>query len=237
MSQWEITPTGTSQRGDEAVYVRPDVVLVEQEDGEIEIRLPQAKTFNLHVNSMFADLAGSRTARKQMDDDEYYCVRDCVDHARLFIRGMQQRWITLRLIAYALVREQEAFIRQGPRAIRPLTRAYLADRLNLHESIVSRAVAGKFVQLPDNSVIPMSSFFDDSLAVKDVIREIVEGEMQPLSDQQMADELSSRGYQVARRTVAKYRDALGILPAALRFKGHLASGSNGGPQHGVPLGA
>ncbi|MBC7223285.1 MAG: hypothetical protein H5T59_03255 [Anaerolineae bacterium] len=64
----------------------------------------------------------------------------------------------------------------------------------------------------------MSIFFDDSLPVKEVIREIIAQEEEPLSDQEIAAELARRGYQVARRTVAKYRDAMGILPAALRFR-------------------
>ncbi|MGQ9459509.1 MAG: winged-helix domain-containing protein, partial [Anaerolineae bacterium] len=139
---------------------------------------------------------------------------------------MEQRWVTLRLLLLALVREHEAFIRDGPRHLKPLTRAQLADSLGLHESIVSRAVANKYVQLPNSRIVPMSIFFDDSLPVKEVIREIIAQEEEPLSDQEIAAELARRGYQVARRTVAKYRDALGILPAALRFRGRARQGAS-----------
>jgi len=218
MAHWEVSPTGRGSRVDGADYIRPDIILTEREDGDINIELPGARSFELRINHLFAELAGSRGAHKELSEGQYYCVRDCVDRARLFIRGMEQRWVTLRLIMLALVQEQEDFIRQGPRHLKPLTRAQLADSLGLHESIVSRAVANKYVQLPSNKIVPMSLFFDDSLPVKDLIREIVEGEEEPLSDQEIAEELGKRGCKVARRTVAKYRDAMGILPAALRFR-------------------
>lgn len=217
-SHWEIAPGSRGNSVDPADYVRPDIVLTEREDGGVDIELPGARSFELRINPLFAELAGNRGAYEEVSEDQYFCVRDCVDRARLFIRGMEQRWITLRLITLALVQEQEAFLRHGPRHLKPLTRAQLADSLGLHESIVSRAVANKYVQLPNRRIVPMSLFFDDSLPVKDLLREIIEGEKEPLSDQEIAEELSRRGYQVARRTVAKYRDAMGILPAALRFK-------------------
>lgn len=218
LSHWEVAPVGRGGSGPVGEYVRPDIVLTEREDGEIEIELPGARSYELRINQLFAELAGDRRAHQNLSENEYACVRECVDRARLFIRGMEQRWVTLRLIMLALVREQEGFIRHGPRHLKPLTRAQLADSLGLHESIVSRAVANKYVQLPNNRIVPMSIFFDDSLPVKEVIREIIAQEEEPLSDQEIAAELARRGYQVARRTVAKYRDAMGILPAALRFR-------------------
>ncbi len=219
LAHWEVSPRGRAQVGPVGDYIRPDVVLSEREDGSIEIELPGARSYELRINPLFAELASDRRAHKQMSESEYACVRECVDRARLFIRGMEQRWMTLRLIMLALVREQEAFIRHGPRHLKPLTRAQLAESLGLHESIVSRAVANKYVQLPNSRIVPMSIFFDDSLPVKEVIQEIIAQEEEPLSDREIAEELARRGYQVARRTVAKYRDALGILPAALRFRG------------------
>lgn len=226
LAHWEVSPQGRAQTEPVGDYVRPDIVLSEREDGGIEIELPGARSYELRINPLFAELASDRRAHKQMSESEYACVRECVDRARLFIRGMEQRWVTLRLIMLALVREQEAFIRHGPRHLKPLTRAQLADSLGLHESIVSRAVANKYVQLPNSRIVPMSIFFDDSLPVKEVIREIIAQEEGPLSDQEIAAELARRGYQVARRTVAKYRDALGILPAALRFRGGARQGAS-----------
>ncbi|HEX2173608.1 MAG TPA: RNA polymerase sigma-54 factor, partial [Dehalococcoidia bacterium] len=86
----------------------------------------------------------------------------------------------------------------------------------IHESTVSRATAGKFVMLPNKQVVPFSTFFTPSLSVKDVIKEIIDGETTPLTDQEIAQILSERGIQIARRTVAKYREQLNILPSPLR---------------------
>jgi RNA polymerase sigma-54 factor len=86
----------------------------------------------------------------------------------------------------------------------------------MHESTVSRATAAKFVMLPNREVIPFSNFFVANLSVKDVIKDLIGHELTPLTDQELADMLCDRGIQVARRTVAKYREQLGILPSSLR---------------------
>ncbi len=88
--------------------------------------------------------------------------------------------------------------------------------LEVHESTISRAVANKAVQLPNKKIIPLASFFDRSLNVRTVLKEIITHETSPLSDSDLVDMLSERGYDVARRTVAKYRSIEGILPAHLR---------------------
>jgi RNA polymerase sigma-54 factor len=88
--------------------------------------------------------------------------------------------------------------------------------LDLHESTVSRATASKYVMLPTGEVIPFSNFFVANLSVKDVIKELVEKETTPLTDQELADLLKCRDIKVARRTVAKYREQLSILPSTLR---------------------
>ena len=92
----------------------------------------------------------------------------------------------------------------------------IAEATGLHQSTVSRAVADKYVQLPNRKVIPFSAFFEPSRSVKDVLQEIVEREGAPLADAELAEELSRRGYNVARRTVAKYRKRMGILPSTMR---------------------
>jgi RNA polymerase sigma-54 factor len=115
-----------------------------------------------------------------------------------------------------LVRIQRDFLVCGERGLKPLTRAEVAEMLDVHESTVSRAVAGKYVELPGRRIVPLETFFDSAAPVKCVIRELVENEETSLSDQAIADVLAERGYNVARRTVAKYRNALNILPSSLR---------------------
>jgi RNA polymerase sigma-54 factor len=92
----------------------------------------------------------------------------------------------------------------------------LAEQTSIHESTVSRATASKYVMLPNGQVIPFSDFFTASLSVKDIIKDMIAAETRPLTDQEIAQELRKHGYNVARRTVAKYRDQLDILPSSLR---------------------
>jgi RNA polymerase sigma-54 factor len=111
---------------------------------------------------------------------------------------------------------QREFLEKGVRALKPLTRAKVATELDMHESTVSRATAAKYVMLPSGQVIPFSNFFVANLSIKDVIKDLVEHETTPLTDQELADMLKARNITVARRTVAKYREQLSILPSTLR---------------------
>jgi len=98
----------------------------------------------------------------------------------------------------------------------PITRASIAEVLEVHESTISRAVMNKSVQLPTGKIIPISKFFDRSLPVRIALKEIVTDESSPLSDTKIAVLLEGKGFNIARRTVAKYRSVEGILPAHLR---------------------
>jgi RNA polymerase sigma-54 factor len=128
-----------------------------------------------------------------------------------------------------LVVIQREFILYGDASIKPITRADLAEELEVHESTMSRAVSDKAVQLPNRKIVPLSMFFDRSLHIRTAVKQIIEQESYTLSDSQIAELLSGMGYPVARRTVAKYRAIEGILPAHLRnrtYKPHLML-----PQH------
>jgi RNA polymerase sigma-54 factor len=97
-----------------------------------------------------------------------------------------------------------------------MTRASLADELGVHESTISRAVAGKTIQVPNGQLIPLERFFDRSLHIRAALRQIINTEQYPLSDSQIMVKLKEQGYDVARRTIAKYRSMEDILPARLR---------------------
>ena len=122
----------------------------------------------------------------------------------------------MKKIAIALIEYQEDYLRQGVRHLRPLTRAQVASVTGLHESTVSRATAGKYVMLPNGQVVPFSHFFTASLSVKDIIKEIIDQEGRALTDREIVQRLYDQGIRVARRTVAKYRSQLRILPSKLR---------------------
>ena len=139
-----------------------------------------------------------------------------LDRAALFVKCLQQRNHTMQRMMHNVVVLQRDYVMHGDRYIKPLTRAQISVELDVHESTISRAVSNKTVQLPNKRIIPLASFFDRSLNVRTALRELIEVERNPLSDSQLVVMLSKQGYDVARRTVAKYRAMEGILPAHLR---------------------
>jgi len=124
----------------------------------------------------------------------------------------------MRRLLETIVGAQKAFILGGDRFLKPMTRAYLAARLEVHESTISRAVAGKTAALPGGRMVPLSKFFDRSLSVREVIKDLILAERPgaPLTDEAIVAGLGRQDIHIARRTVAKYRAAEGILPAAMR---------------------
>ena len=125
-------------------------------------------------------------------------------------------------VSLELAEYQREFVLRGSRHLRPLTRAQLAVQLEVHESTISRAVAHKYIQMPDQRIIPIADFFDNSLPAKHDLQRLIsqEDEAHPLSDRVLATELRCLGHEVRRRTVTKYRLALGIPSSRLR---HLAA--------------
>ena len=141
-----------------------------------------------------------------------------VERAALVAKCVQQRNHTMRRLMEILARDQRDFIVGSDGDLHPLTRAHIAKTLGLHESTISRAVAGKTAALPNGRIVPLAKFFDRSLSVRDRVRQLVEAENRPLTDDEIAVALAHDGVRIARRTVAKYRNMLGILPANVRAR-------------------
>jgi RNA polymerase sigma-54 factor len=204
----------------EAAYPRPDVVISRSSsaDGaEYEVELPGAQACQLRVSDSY--LEAVRRLREDdpgLDRQEWEQWEAFYGKARLFIKSVEQRWRTLYRLAMCLVEYQQGYLAHGDRHLRPLTRAQLAAQMDVHESTVSRAVAGKYAQLPSGRIVPLAKFFDSAAPVKEIIKEMISRESKPLSDRQIAERLAEQGYRVSRRTVAKYRNALNILPSYLR---------------------
>ncbi|MGH2447574.1 MAG: RNA polymerase factor sigma-54 [Chloroflexota bacterium] len=197
-------------------HVMPDVVIRDGEDG-FEVEVIESRRFGLSVNSMYQQLlAQVNNNSSQYTDQDREHIQHYVSRAKMFIANINQRRQTMQKITSYLVTYQTDFLRHGVRHLKPLTRAMLAERTGIHESTVSRATAAKYVMLPSGEVIPFSNFFSASLSVKDIIKDMISSEECPLTDQEIASHLRDYGYSVARRTVAKYRDQLDILPSSLR---------------------
>ena len=171
------------------------------------------------TNGATGDLAATVPMVTLTSAEDKAHVRQYSGRAKMFISNIHQRRETLLRISYCLCELQENFLRGGVRELRPLTRAIVAQQVGVHESTVSRATANKYVMLPTRKVIPFSDFFTPSLSTKDVIKELIEREAkkgQPLTDRRICDLLLQDGIRIARRTVAKYRAELGILPSTMR---------------------
>ncbi|MBN1976534.1 MAG: RNA polymerase factor sigma-54 [Anaerolineae bacterium] len=207
----------------EAVYPQADVIIRGGADSpdrnreKYEIELPGARSYRLQVSPSFREVMETGKAGKiaftEKDVEEWKAF---YARAQLFIKGVERRWQTLERVARRLVDQQRDFLARGPKHLKPLTRAQLADMLAVHESTVSRAVAGKYVQLPSGRIIPLARFFDSAAPAKEALRELIAHESQPLSDRELVELLARQGHHVARRTVAKYREALHIPPSSAR---------------------
>lgn len=227
-----------------AAYVAPDVIIVIK-DEELSVEVVDTKQFHLRLSPIYGHLAADLGRRRgaapaapaapglngtgphlngtaavaiSSDEDRGH-VRQYSSRAKLFISNIQQRRDTLLKISRCICEMQESFLRGGVRELRPLTRAIVAQQVGVHESTVSRATANKYVMLPTRKVIPFSDFFTPSLSIKDVIKELIEREAkkgEPLTDRRIGELLRNHGIRIARRTVAKYRAELGILPSTMR---------------------
>ncbi len=207
---------GKLPHDDSAGYREPDIIVSQMRHNQalmVEITAPLSGW--LRVNPAFkAALQENGTAFASEAEREKWA--QAVERATLIAKCLQQRNHTLRRLMEMIATEQRNFILGGDGDLRPLTRSRVARALGVHESTVSRAVAGKSIALPNGRIVPLAKFFDRSLSVRDQVRRIIESETHPLTDDEIAARLAEEGVQVARRTVAKYRNMLGILPAHLR---------------------
>lgn len=211
--------------GGAAHYVHPDLV-AEEVDGRFEVRLNDWGLPRLRVSPTYLEILRER--RKDKELREY--VQDKMRSARWLIEAINQRKSTLLRIAREVVELQREFVDKGVQHLKPLPMQEVADRLGLHVSTISRAMTDKYIQTPQG-VFPLRYFIvggyrtadgdaESAPAVMVRIKEMVEAEspQRPLTDQQIVAGLRAAGLNVARRTVAKYRDRLGIAGSRQRKK-------------------
>ena len=201
-------------------YVIPDVVVTKNK-GLWTAMLNAEAMPKLRVNRLYADiLSRGRNGSQQMNGQ--------LQEARWLIKNVQQRFDTILRVSQAIVDRQRNFLEHGAIAMRPLVLREIADVLELHESTVSRVTTHKFMRTP-RGIFELKFFFGShvgtdaggsasSTAIREVIKQLVstENSRKPLSDSQISTLLGQQGIVVARRTVAKYRESLQILPGNLR---------------------
>ena len=201
-------------------YVVPDVIVTKLRGLWSAALNPDAMP-KLRVNRLYADiLSRGRNASQQMAGQ--------LQEARWLIKNVQQRFDTILRVSQAIVDRQRNFLEHGAIAMRPLVLREIAEVLELHESTVSRVTTNKFMRTP-RGIFELKFFFGShvstdaggaasSTAIRELIRQFIgnENPHKPLSDSQLSSLLAQQGIVVARRTVAKYREALQILPGNLR---------------------
>ena len=196
-------------------YVAPDAYAVKM-DGRWRVALSPNCQPRLAINRHYCDLI----ARARRNDAAY--LRGQLQEARWLMKSLKARADTLFRVAQAIVRTQSAFLDYGPEAMKPLVLREVADELGMHESTISRVTTRKYLHTP-RGTFEFKHFFSSGVATDDggsasataiqaMIRKLVaeEDPRKPLSDQGLTAELNRRGIQVARRTVAKYREAMRI---------------------------
>ncbi len=202
-------------------YIAPDAYAVKV-DGRWRVALSPNCQPRLAINRHYCDLI----ARARRNDAAY--LRGQLQEARWLMKSLKARADTLFRVAQAIVRTQSAFLDYGPEAMKPLVLREVADELGMHESTISRVTTRKYLRTP-RGTFEFKHFFSSGVATDDggaasataiqaMIRKLVaeEDPRKPLSDQGLTTELNKRGIQVARRTVAKYREALRIPSSAER---------------------
>ncbi len=210
---------------DDPKYVIPDLI-VDSIDGKYVVYLNDRNIPRLRVSQHYHDELMREVRDGDSEAREFINAR--LKSAKWLIQTIEQRRRTMVKVMECIVRKQREFFDKGTVFLKPLTLQQVASEINMHESTVSRVTTNKYVQTP-RGVFELKFFFSSSLgtqdggevsakSAKDKIRRIIEAETDrtPLSDQKIADMLKKEGLNIARRTVAKYREQLNILPARMR---------------------
>ena len=206
---------GAQVSAGEAEYVTPDAIAYRQ-GGVWKVMLAAGSQPRLAINRHYERLIG----KASREDDHY--LKGQLQEARWLIKSLETRADTLVRVARAIVRQQSAFLDHGSEAMRPLTLREVAEELGLHESTISRATTRKYLRTP-RGTFEFKHFFSSGIAtdhggaasataIQAMLRKLIDTEnpRTPLSDQRLAEILKAEGIPVARRTVAKYREAMNI---------------------------
>ncbi len=205
-------------------YVVPDLI-VEKIDGEYLVFINDANLPRLKLSRSYQDIAKDK---KRFDAEHKEFITSRLSAAQWLIQAIEQRRQTMLKVMHFIVDRQRDFFEKGVQGLKPLTLREVADAIGMHESTISRVTNEKFAQTP-RGVLALKFFFSSGLkstegedvsarGIKDTVAKLVAAEdpRAPLTDSAIVDALAKDGVEIARRTVAKYRDQLGILPARMR---------------------
>jgi RNA polymerase sigma-54 factor len=205
-------------------YIIPDLI-VDKIDGKYHVFLNDANLPRLKLSKAYQEIARDK---KKFDGENKEFISNKLNSANWMIQAIEQRRQTMLKVMNYIVERQREFFEKGVQYLKPLTLREVAEVISMHESTVSRVTNEKFVQTP-RGVLPLKFFFSSGLSttagedvsargIKAQIQKLVadENPKHPLTDQAIVNILKETGVQIARRTVAKYRDQLGVLSARMR---------------------
>lgn len=203
-------------------YVIPDVYVTKQ-NGKWEVNLNPEIAPKLRINPFYSALI-----KRADNSKDNACMKDHLQEARWFIKSLHSRNDTLLRVARSIVEKQTGFLEHGPIAMKPMVLRDIAEELELHESTISRVTTQKYMHTP-NGIVEFKYFFSSHVstesggecsatAIRAFIKELIgnENPAKPLSDSKIADLLKEKGINVARRTIAKYREAMFISSSSQR---------------------
>ena len=213
---------GESVSVNDAEYIAPDAY-VEKISGRWKVRLNNSNVPRLKINTAYSDLI-----KRSDNSDQNQYLKDNLAEARWFLRSIESRNDTLMRVAITIVELQQGFLDHGPIAMKPMVLSDIAVKLELHESTISRVTTAKYLATPQG-IFELKYFFSShvgtsaggefsSTAVCAILKTLIGAEQpsKPLSDNKLMVLLEEQGIQVARRTVAKYRESLGIPSSSQR---------------------
>ena len=206
----------------EEQYVIPDVS-VEKKNGRWVVELNPDSTPRLSINQQYASMTKTM---KSSDDNQF--IRSNLQEAKWFIKSLESRNDTLLKVSNCIVQRQQGFFEHGPESMRPMVLNDIAEAVEMHESTISRVTTQKYMHTP-RGIFELKYFFSShvstenggecsSTAIRALIKKLIAAETpaKPLSDSKMAELLADQGINVARRTIAKYRESLSIPPSNQR---------------------
>jgi len=210
---------GHGLRGDNNIYVRPEIIF-RRSNRDIEVEIPSSTRRSLRISHQW-------DGQKWAGSDSAF-MDNAMQEARWLLHALDQRSETLMKVGICLAKRQRAFLEHGILGLKPLTLQDVAEEVGLHESTISRVTNGKYAETP-LGLIEMRCFFSAGLPtrgggtisvyrVQQRVKALIESEPigNPISDQAIADRLMAEGIEIARRTVAKYREQLGLPPSSQR---------------------
>lgn len=201
-------------RTPEAVQLAKPAIEIRYNGKELSYEVLELADFRLRINHSYLEMYRSfKNGTRDISRKDMSHVREYFRRAKFYQDSIEQRKQTLDKIAGALCEEQKDFLVNGlPHFNTGLTQGGLAEKIELHESTVSRAMSGKFIRVPSGEILSFDFFFDSSVRPKEYIKNLIfnEDPKKPISDNRICDILQEKGIKLARRTVAKYREELRI---------------------------